>query len=308
MENGHLKDAKPIIVKVVQPEQTGIQVRNHTRHSIGYVLRGRKYIYYGDTRYAIQPGDIFYLGQGTHYIENLPEEGQHFEEIDFHYNSEQLARILNHLSMNYQLNIERDHTCPACESQEHVATPSCGILKNFFNSVNQSLREGMFNDNPIAENLKLTELIFLVLGKSDSCVKKKILEDTDLVKENFEHIVMQHVFHDILIDDLAAKCNRSLTSFKKEFRKHFHEPPHKWFIRQRLMHARLLLISTQKAVAEIGRECTFPNTSHFIKLFKKEYGFTPAQYRSRHDKGLLPVQESGAATAPRRKTAAAKRA
>ena len=64
----------------------------------------------------------------------------------------------------------------------------------------------------------------------------------DLTKENFEQIVHNSIFTDISIEELAAKCNRSLTSFKKEFRKHFFEPPHKWFIRQRLMHSRLLLI------------------------------------------------------------------
>lgn len=48
------------------------------------------------------------------------------------------------------------------------------------------------------------------------------------------------------------------------------------------MHSRLLLISTSKSISEIGNECTFPNTSHFIKLFKKEYQMTPATYRHRH--------------------------
>ena len=48
------------------------------------------------------------------------------------------------------------------------------------------------------------------------------------------------------------------------------------------MHSRLLLISTSKSISEIGNECTFPNTSHFIKLFKKEYSVTPATYRHRH--------------------------
>lgn len=42
------------------------------------------------------------------------------------------------------------------------------------------------------------------------------------------------------------------------------------------------LISTSKSISEIGNECTFPNTSHFIKLFKKEYQMTPATYRHRH--------------------------
>ncbi|MDE5962981.1 MAG: helix-turn-helix transcriptional regulator, partial [Alistipes sp.] len=73
-----------------------------------------------------------------------------------------------------------------------------------------------------------------------------------------------------------------LTSFKKEFQRHFQMPPHRWYIRQRLMHSRLLLISTSKSISEIGNECTFPNTSHFIKLFKKEFHMTPASYRNSH--------------------------
>ncbi|MEG2614520.1 MAG: helix-turn-helix domain-containing protein, partial [Alistipes sp.] len=65
-------------------------------------------------------------------------------------------------------------------------------------------------------------------------------------------------------------------------RRLFRIPPHKWFIRQRLMRARLLLISTSLSISQIGTQCTFPNTSHFIKLFKKEYALTPATYRTRH--------------------------
>ena len=116
-------------------------------------------------------------------------------------------------------------------------------------------------------------------------LKSKVLSNMDLMKENFEQTIQNYIFSDISVDELASKCNRSLTSFKKEFRKHFYEPPHKWFIRQRLMHSRLLLISTNKSISEIGNECTFPNTSHFIKLFKKEYGMTPSHYRHRHMEG-----------------------
>lgn len=108
------------------------------------------------------------------------------------------------------------------------------------------------------------------------------MANADSAKESFEQIVFAHIFDDIAINDLARLCNRSLTSFKKEFKKHYFEPPHRWFIKQRLMHARLLLISTNKSVSEIGNECAFPNTSHFIKLFKKTYDYTPAGYRHRH--------------------------
>ena len=46
------------------------------------------------------------------------------------------------------------------------------------------------------------------------------------------------------------------------------------------------LISTNKSISEIGLACNFPNTSHFIKLFKKEYGMTPAAYRNRHQQSI----------------------
>ncbi len=281
-----------MIVKYVQQERNGIQSHHLTRHCIGYLVRGRKYIYYGDVRHVVNQGDVFYLGVGNHYTEDLPEAGRNFEQITFYYSSEQLSRILNQLNMNYRLDIHRDHSCPQCEDQSHVIVPAWNTLRNFFGSINQYLKDDMFDQNDTAEMIKTTELMYLILSQPGTCLKNKILSNIDLTKENFEQIVMEHIFRDISVEDLAQKCHRSLTSFKKEFCRHFHEPPHKWFIRQRLMHARLLLISTYKSISEIGSESAFPNTSHFIKLFKKEYGLTPAQYRHRYLRGMASDSEA----------------
>lgn len=138
-------------------------------------------------------------------------------------------------------------------------------------------------------------MIYLIVSHEDDCLKSKVLSNVDSSHDNFEQIIHSNIFHDVSIEDLAAMCNRSLTSFKKEFKRHYFVPPHRWFIRQRLMQARLLLISTSKSISEIGVECTFPNTSHFIKLFKKEYGLTPAIYRMRHCSGEVrePVAAGG---------------
>lgn len=271
---------QPTIAKYVQTIRTGIRSQSLTRHCIGFVLRGTKYIYYGDVRHAVTRGKVFYLDIGTHYIEDIPDNGRSYEEVILFYSSQQLANILNNLNLIYQLTITNDHSCPECEKQTHVIAPADSALRNFFSSVNAGLRENLYLDDSIANHLKLTELIYLVLSQGDCCLKNKVLSNMDLSKESFEQIVRQHIFSDISIEDLAAHCNMSLTSFKKEFRKHFYEPPHKWLIRQRLMHSRLLLISTSRSIAEIGIDCNFPNTSHFIKLFKKEYGMTPAAYRT----------------------------
>lgn len=271
---------QPMIVKYTQAVRTGIQSHNLTRHGIGYVVHGKKYIYYGDIRHEVKKGELFYLGTGNHYTEDISEQGKNFEQIVFYYTPEQLTKILNRLSMDYQLNITNDHNCPNCQTQSHVIYPAWGTIRSFFGTINQYLKDDMFNQDDTAETIKMTELIYLILSQNDCCIKSKILSNMDTMKENFEQTIQKYIFSDISIEELAQKCHRSLTSFKKEFRKHYYEPPHKWFIRQRLMHSRLLLISTNKSISEIGIECNFPNTSHFIKLFKKEYGMTPAIYRN----------------------------
>lgn len=274
---------QPMVVKYVQTSRNGIQSYNLSRYAIGYVVRGKKYIYYGDVRHEVNQGDVFYLGTGNHYTEDVPDGAKPFEQIVFYYTPEQLSRILNHLSMNYGLTISNDHSCENCRSQSHVIYPAWSTMKSFFTTINQYLKDDLFNQDETAENIKISELVYLILTQPDCCLKSKVLGNIDLMKESFEQIVQSNIFNDVSIEELARKCNRSLTSFKKEFRKHFYEPPHKWFIKQRLMHSRLLLISTNKSISEIGNECNFPNTSHFIKLFKKEYTLTPATYRHRHE-------------------------
>ena len=273
---------QPVIVRYVQPSRNGIQSHNFSRNVVGYVLRGKKYIYNGDTRIEVNRGDLFYMGSGHHYTEDIPDGSKPFEQILFYYTPDDLSRILNSLSMNYHLKITNDHSCPNCHNKSYVVYPAWSILRNFISGVNQYIKDDVFSQDETAGSIKMTELMYLILSQKDCCLKGKILSNIDTAKESFEQIINRNIFKDLSIEDLARQCNRSLTSFKKEFRKHFYEPPHKWFIKQRLMHSRLLLISTNKSISEIGIECNFPNTSHFIKLFKKEYNMTPATYRQCH--------------------------
>lgn len=275
-------DNQPTIVKYVGANYGGIQLLALSRYAIGYVVRGTKHIYYGDACHTVSKGEIFYMGIGNHYVEDIPEEGRPFEQVIVYYSPELLQRTLLYLNMNYSINISNSHSCDRCRRLNHVSTEASTTLRSFFTHAVSYLQDDNFMHDEAAENIKLTELMYLIVSQSDGCLKSKILSNMDASRDNFEQIIYSHIFCDISIEELSTLCNRSLTSFKKEFKRHFYMPPHRWFIRQRLMQSRLLLISTSKSISEIGIECTFPNTSHFIKLFKKEYGTTPAIYRHRH--------------------------
>lgn len=280
MENSQ-NNRQPGIIKIVKPQRIGIQPSTLSRHAVGLVLRGKKYIYYGDIRYEINKGDMFYLNIGSHYMEDIPDGNKSFEQIVFFYTPETLCDILSALSLHFQIEINNDHTCENCIDHNHAVYPAWNLVKNFFNSVNLLMKDDLFTEDPAISQLKATELIYMIVSNPDCCINSKLLDNADTISENFERIVQDNIFTGASIESLARMCNKSLTSFKKEFKDHFHETPHRWMIKQRLMRSRLLLISTNKSVADIGVECKFPNTSHFIKLFRKEYELTPAVYRSR---------------------------
>ncbi len=280
------------IMRFVETQCNGIRSLVLSRYAIGYVLHGRKLIYCGDKCRSVACGDLFYLGIGHHYIENLADERHPFEQIVFYYSPEWLQRIMRHLTVTYGLTVTNKHSCDQCRAQNVIVMPCWGALRGFFGSTDAYLREEGPVRDEAAENIKLTELVYHIASHGDCCLKSRMLGNLDSSRESFEHTVYEYVFRDCPIEELARSTHRSITSFKKEFQRLFFMPPHRWFVRQRLTHARLLLISTTMSVSEIGAACMFANTSHFIKLFKREYGLTPAMYRSSY-RQIPPPREIG---------------
>lgn len=86
--------------------------------------------------------------------------------------------------------------------------------------------------------------------------------------------------HNLSMAAYAQMCNRSLSSFKREFRKHYGTSPGKWLLDRRLEHSVSLLQSTDMSVTEITLECGFVDLSHFSKAFKEKFGRSPSAYRT----------------------------
>ena len=93
-------------------------------------------------------------------------------------------------------------------------------------------------------------------------------------------VVLNNLLRPTTIDQLAARCGVSPSSFKRKFKLLFGEPPHKWLTRQRLAHAKTLLLDSTLSVKEIGFACGFASPSHFVRSFKAHFGTTPAALRS----------------------------
>lgn len=92
-------------------------------------------------------------------------------------------------------------------------------------------------------------------------------------------IMEMNFFHNLSLEAFAQMCHRSLSSFKREFEKHYGTSPGRWLLERRLEHSVALLLNTGMNVTEIMFECGFEDPSHFSRAFKKKFGQPPSAYR-----------------------------
>lgn len=83
----------------------------------------------------------------------------------------------------------------------------------------------------------------------------------------------------LVLKDYARIANRSLATFKREFKTVFAVPPAKWLMEKRLNYARNLLHSGNLPVSDVAYESGFENQTHFCRVFKEKFGTSPLQYR-----------------------------
>ncbi len=286
MENSYTTNTERTVVKYSTIKNVGLEPTQYSRYAIGYVLRGEKFIHDNDKLTRVSQGEVFFLGIGTHYIENIPAIDDIYEQITFYYAPSKMQQIIASIKSLDLGNIKL--ASRNTKSDIAVERPN-KILRNFFISANNHFEYGGFILNDESERIKLTELAYIIASDQNSHLQEMLFNSLDHEKALFEKVIHNNILNDKTIEELATECNRSLTSFKKEFKQIFQLPPHQWYLRQRLLYARLLLKTTRESISQVGDDCAFPNTSHFIKLFKRYYGYTPATYRS-HTKGIHKPQ------------------
>ena len=81
------------------------------------------------------------------------------------------------------------------------------------------------------------------------------------------------------IPHLAAMCNMSVTTFRKRFFHHTGLLPVQYISNYRLKVAIALLQNSREQIVRIAIKSGFTTLSHFNRVFKKEIGISPAEYR-----------------------------
>src|SRR6266567_1068145 len=99
----------------------------------------------------------------------------------------------------------------------------------------------------------------------------KVRQITDWMAEN--------VAEDLNLDRLAAQVGLSKFHFHRLFKRAMAVSPARYHINLRMNVARQLLRETKKSVVDVALDVGYANPSHFAKLFRRETGLSPSDYR-----------------------------
>lgn len=128
--------------------------------------------------------------------------------------------------------------------------------------------------------LKIKELILLLLHT----------EAADTILELYSHLftpqkasiadVMEtHLYSDLTIQQLASLSGQSLSTFKREFKKHYNDTPASYIRSRRLKKAADLLLHSSYTISEISFQVGFEDSSYFSRLFFEKFKLQPSVYR-----------------------------
>ena len=128
--------------------------------------------------------------------------------------------------------------------------------------------------------LKLKELIVsILLGRNNpelaAYFQSLLKTDAPSLPQTME----ANFCYNLSLEDFAKLSHRSLSAFKRDFRKYYQQPPGKWLLQKRLEYSAVLLKNPARNVSQVALDCGFEDLSHFSRAFKDKFGVSPANFR-----------------------------
>ena len=135
--------------------------------------------------------------------------------------------------------------------------------------------------------LKLKEIILLLSQTQNSESVQLILSQLfSPTTYTFKQIIEANLFSQLTIEELAQQNNLSVSSFKREFAKIYHDTPANYIKAKKLEKAAELLQISEQRITEIAFDCGFNDLANFTKSFTSKYSVSPTNYRQKLNNNL----------------------
>ncbi len=239
-------------------------------HFISFVLSGKKDWTAIEKTYETHAGDALFIRKGVYNTK------QYFEE-DY---CVMLFFVNDDFIRNFMKETDGLQKAP-------TSTPERQIFEIDVNDSLQSTFMSVFNymiqGGEVPKELvmiKLKELLYnLLLDPKNKEIIEFFRSVQSMEKTSLDEVMRKNFHCELSMEEFARLSGRSLSTFKRDFKKIYNDTPQRWLMNKRLEYARTLLLTSDLNSNEVCFESGFTNASHFNRAFKEKYGLPPSQFR-----------------------------
>jgi AraC-like DNA-binding protein len=152
------------------------------------------------------------------------------------------------------------------------------LMLRSFDELFQSARE---NVPALQQVMAGRTSVLLSLVCSSGQPLSTITQGTSQMVERVRSMMTAEETRDKPLESFAKDLKISYSTFRRTFREHTGMSPHQYRLHLKISAARELLRSTSLTVKEISYRCGFEDEQYFCRLFKRQTGSTPGQFRVR---------------------------
>lgn len=147
-------------------------------------------------------------------------------------------------------------------------------IQNIWERIFQFMQENP-NDYQLMCQGYFLQLMALLKQKANSRLKS---HDNEKMAE-IEKIISTNYFHEYTNEELAQRCNMSVSHFIKLFKDAYHYSPRNYRLMIQLDYAQQYLRMTSMPIQSIAKTVGFTDALYFSRIFKKYIGKSPIEYR-----------------------------
>lgn len=245
-----------------QPKLPTYRPRGRIDYQLLYIASGKGHFFLDDKEEIVEAG---------HMILYKPREMQRY----VYYGTDQTEVYWVHFTGNNVKNILKEYHL--FESGRIIQTGNSAEYHQLFRKMIQELQL----TRPQYEeylSILLRELFILIsrqspIGTSQNRILQKEMEEAT-------QFFNEHFTEDISIEEYAMTKHMSACWFIRSFKRYNGATPMQYILNLRITNAKTLLRTTTYPVSEIATIVGYNNPLYFSRLFKKQTGLAPSEFRN----------------------------
>jgi AraC-like DNA-binding protein len=230
-----------------------------------FLIEGTKEVIFENSALSIDGSKFLVMKSGNCLMTERLSNVSNYRSVLLFFTNEMVSRFIRKMELN-KIESTSYTSVYAFEYDE--------FLKHFVQSLVDISKLSKDFQNKILE-VKFEEIMLYLIEKYGTEFLYSLNLDNHNATQKFIHVIENSHLNKLTLKELAFLCNMSISTFKREFEKHYSESPIKWFQNKRLEFAHYLLQQEQKNPSEIYFEAGYENLSSFTQAYKSKYGVTP---------------------------------